>query len=117
MTGGHGQLVPISSHEKTNASVVWFGSPIISGDAAKPRRQKLLRRSRPYLNRPGVSLRSTTSDHLVVLEGLRTTDTHQARRYPVSVVTVMLGYKQNTSNNSTRYLSNKWISRILLRKA
>jgi hypothetical protein len=34
----------------------------------------------------GIAARSTTSDHLVALVGLRTTDTHQARQYPVSFV-------------------------------
>jgi hypothetical protein len=42
---------------------------IISVDAAETAPQKLLRRSEAYLNRPGVAARSTTSDHLVVLEG------------------------------------------------
>jgi hypothetical protein len=34
----------------------------------------------------GIAARSTTSDYLVALVGLRTTDTHLARQYPVSVV-------------------------------
>jgi hypothetical protein len=34
----------------------------------------------------GIAARSTTSDYLVAIVGLRTTDTHPARQYPVSVV-------------------------------
>jgi hypothetical protein len=39
--------------------------------------------------------------------GTCTTDTHQARQYPVSVVTVMLGYSKTPVTHSTRYLSEQ----------
>jgi hypothetical protein len=63
----------------------------ISGDAAETAPTETTTAFRGLFEQTrGVAARSTTSDHLVVLEGLRTTDTHQARQYPVSVVTVML---------------------------
>jgi hypothetical protein len=64
--------------------LVWFTK--ISADAAETAPTETTTAFRGLLNRPGVSLHSTTSDHLVVLEGLRTTDT-QSSAVPVSVVT------------------------------
>jgi hypothetical protein len=67
MTGGHRQLVPISSRHETNASVVWFGSPNIRRGETAPTETTTAFRGLFEQTR-GVAARSTTSDHLVVLE-------------------------------------------------
>jgi hypothetical protein len=62
---------------KTNVTVVWFGSQIISVTRSKPAETTTAFRG---LFEQTVSLRSTTSDHLVALVGPH--NTHPARRYP-----------------------------------
>jgi hypothetical protein len=75
---------------------------IISGDAAETAPTETTTARGLFEQTWGVA-RSTTSDHLVVLEGLRTTDTPKLGN-PVSVVTVMLGYSKTPVTHSTRYL-------------
>jgi hypothetical protein len=67
MTGGHRQC-PSPLATKTNASVVWFGSPIISGDAAETAPTETTAFRGLFEQTRGVAARSTTSDHLVVLD-------------------------------------------------
>ena len=101
--------MPIPSrHEKLMLVLSGLVHQIISGNAAETAPTETTTAFRGLFEQTrGVAARSTTSDHLVVLEGLRTTDTHQARQYPVSVVTVMLGYSKTPVTHSTRYLSEQ----------
>jgi hypothetical protein len=68
------------------------------------------------LNRPGVAAQYNIRPPSGP-QGLRTTDTHKLGGTQFRSLMLRLGYRlkaQKTKTHSTRYLSNKWISRILL---